>query len=254
MLEDMLHDARRQLAVSRQRECSAMERLGEVTNELEERKQEVNQLKKKADTDSVRRAQMEHLLARVKARSQETDELLKARTDELREVQAAVSTTDETSDAEVLELIEKINSISFQTSATIADTMEPACGKRHNVRVVEEARRQLASTKLLSDRMIEALSTADHTATACFLVQTALQAIMVGHAKKLCSKWDSLYGTSLHFLSKLHHHMKGNGTHLTTQCSWIRDSWITFNSCRAPGNIWTVEVTMSDAPHEPSAL
>lgn len=153
-------------------------------------------------------------LARVKARAEATDDLLKARTVELREVHAAMSTADNVSDAEVLKLIEKINAISFQTSAAITDLVEPLCGKQHNVRVIEQAHQQLASTKLLSDRMIEALSTTDHTATAASLVQNALQAMMVGHAKRLCSQWDLLYDSPAYILHQLHQYMKENGAYL----------------------------------------
>ena len=113
-----------------------------------------------------------------------------------------------------LKLIEKINAISFQTSAAITDLVEPLCGKQHNARVIEQAHQQLASTKLLSDRMIEALSTTDHTATAASLVQNALQAMMVGHAKRLCSQWDLLYDSPAYILHQLHQYMKENGAYL----------------------------------------
>ncbi|KAM5545533.1 hypothetical protein V8D89_000571 [Ganoderma adspersum] len=113
--------------------------------------------------------------------------LLDTRSAELRDAQAYLTMLDDVTDAEVLQLVNGINSRIFQVAANIAGAFQPRYGEQKDVQVAAEAATRLGC--FLDDGLLLALN-AIHHADDTLIMQTALQAGMVSCTRWLCATWD----------------------------------------------------------------
>lgn len=118
---------------------------------------------------------------------QDTDELLQVRTRELREAQVYLGTEDSKSHSDVLRLVERVNSFTFQASAQIADLLDFE-NKRGVIQESMLAPCQEIS-KYLGAEMINLLAHATH-ADDFIAVQLALQSILSRFTRLAVETWD----------------------------------------------------------------
>ncbi|PIL34594.1 hypothetical protein GSI_03373 [Ganoderma sinense ZZ0214-1] len=125
-------------------------------------------------------------LRRAQDELREAVALLDTKSAELRDAQAYLSRHDDVADAEVLRLVEGINSRIFQAAASITDAFQPRYGGQKDVLAWQEVASRVQHT--LSDDLLHALHSIDHFDDS--LMQTLLQAVMVFYAGQLCDTWD----------------------------------------------------------------
>ncbi|KAM5545517.1 hypothetical protein V8D89_000555 [Ganoderma adspersum] len=140
-----------------------------------------------------------HELRRANEDLRETAALLDTRTAELRDAQAYLSRPDDVADAEVLHLIEGINSRIFQAAASIADAFRSRYGAQKDLPREAAARVQY----LFGDDLTHALCSVDHSDDS-LVVQTVLQAVMTFHVRWLCDTWDFNVTGHKHVLQRIY--------------------------------------------------
>ena len=153
-----------------------------------------------------------HLQAALSQSRQElqgTVALLDRRSAELRDAQAYLSRPDDIADGEVLRLVEGINSIMFQTAASIADAFQSRYGEQKDIPQEAVARVQ----HLFGDSLLYTLCSIDHSGDSLG-VQTVLQWVMVLHTHWLCATWDFNVTGHRKFLHKTYHLIRRTGTYL----------------------------------------
>ena len=156
-----------------------------------------------------------HLQAALSQSRQElqgTVALLDRRSAELRDAQAYLSRPDDVADGEVLALVERINSIIFQTAANIADTFRPRYGEQQDPRVVQEPAERVRN--LFGDDLLHALCSVDHSDEA-LAVQIALQAVMVFYTRWRSDTWDFNVAGHQHVLQDVYRFIRRAGTYFT---------------------------------------
>ncbi|TFK79392.1 hypothetical protein K466DRAFT_559944 [Polyporus arcularius HHB13444] len=151
-------------------------------------KEHLNEAELKAQRSEKRMACLEHSLSAAQDQKRTTAVLLETRTAELRDAQSYLNMVDDVPDREVLRIIEKLNSMIFQTAATASDTFQ---GRYQNPQSpeAEETGRQLVERSGFSTQLRTALRSVNHNDDA-ILVQMALQGAMGSYTGFLCITWD----------------------------------------------------------------
>ncbi len=135
--------------------------------------------------------------------------LLDMRSAELRDAQAYLTRIDDIADAEVLHLVEGMNSRIFQTAASIADAFRSRYGEQKDIRMSQEAAACIRYA--VGDDLFRALRHIDRSEDS--LVQTVLQAAMVSYAKWLCATWDFEATGPEKVLQNVYHFIRRTGTY-----------------------------------------
>ncbi|PIL34584.1 hypothetical protein GSI_03363 [Ganoderma sinense ZZ0214-1] len=152
---------------------------------------------------ALTRSQQE--LCRTNDELRDTAALLDRRSAELRDAQAYLSHPDDVADAEVLHLVERINSRIFQTAASIADAFQSQYGKQKDIQASQEAATRVRG--FLGSKLLHALSTVDYSRDPS-VVQTALQAAFVSFVAWLCATWDFGATGRKNALPKIYQHIR----------------------------------------------
>ncbi|KAI0656118.1 hypothetical protein C8Q70DRAFT_922319 [Cubamyces menziesii] len=135
---------------------------------------------------------LQNELTATQASMKSAKAMLDTRSTELREAREFLGTVDDVPDSEVLTLVELLNSQIYQTAASIANSsdireslqMHPVGGD-----ALSHAQYQLTSSGLLTENLLVALRGFNHSQDT-LVIQTALQAIMVGYLCWACNSWD----------------------------------------------------------------
>ncbi|PIL34613.1 hypothetical protein GSI_03392 [Ganoderma sinense ZZ0214-1] len=151
-------------------------------------------------------------LRRSESERQKTATLLHTRSAELRDAQAYLSKLDDVADAEVLQLVDGINSRIFQTAANIANAFQLRYAEQKDAQVSEEAVTRLRA--FLGDSYLLVALRFIHHAGDPLIVQTALQACMVSWSRWLCVTWDFHMGNPPCLLQHVYQSIRRTGTYL----------------------------------------
>ena len=189
----------------------------------------------RASVDLQRAQQIEkedkRTLTALRIQCNDISDILKVRTLELKDAQQYLSKTDTFSDADILRLVDNLNSQVFQISAQIADsltfdrTRQPNPGPETPVMLLERS---------MGSATLELLQTVKHDDDP-ICVQIALQSCMIAVSGWLIEMWDFVHTAEEDPFERLYGHIRKHGQsdhkhkyHLLT---------ITF---RDPGRFWAM--------------
>ncbi|KAI0750430.1 hypothetical protein C8Q74DRAFT_1374016 [Fomes fomentarius] len=119
-------------------------------------------------------------------------ELLETRAEELRDAQQYLSKVDDIADHDVLPMITALNSMVYQTAATLTDVYEAQTADSCFVSVAESegATKRLRNSRLCGESLLKALSASKHgDGFHSTIVQLALQSVLVQYVQRLCTMW-----------------------------------------------------------------
>jgi len=155
----------------------------------------------KAVTDEAQRLKFQH--------SQALD-LLKTRTSELRGAQAFLTKADSLSGADVIAMVEGLNTEVSQTAAFMADSFEfqkPQSGEEERQHAQEAHAR---ASEILGERTTHLLKWSDHTDDP-MLIQIAFQSTMLGFSEWLMESWYFEEPENDHFLQEIFGRIRESG-------------------------------------------
>jgi hypothetical protein len=136
-------------------------------------------------------------------------DLLKTRTSELRGAQAFLSKADSLSGADVIGMVEGLNTEVSQTAAFVADSFEfekPQSGVEEET--VQEA--GVRVSEILGERMTRLLRQSEH-ADDPMLIQIAFQSAMLGFSEWLIESWYFEEPDSDRFLQEIYGKVRDGG-------------------------------------------
>ncbi|KAI1793721.1 hypothetical protein LXA43DRAFT_1092510 [Ganoderma leucocontextum] len=177
----------------------------EFDQQTKQATRQVSEAEDRAKHLEVAVAQLAQELRQAKDELRKTEVLLDTRSAELRDAQAYLTRLDDVADAEVLQLIDGINSRIFQVAASIADTFQSRYGEGKDMQVAQEAAARLQG--LVSSDLLPTLSFVDH-APDPLVVQTVLQAAMASYTRSLCDTWSFCVGNPSCFVQNVYHLMR----------------------------------------------
>ncbi|KAH7883406.1 hypothetical protein F5I97DRAFT_1815960 [Phlebopus sp. FC_14] len=147
---------------------------------------ETSALKRQVDTKELEIKNLKNELQHSGAKHDELTALLDARTRELKGAQAFLTKADTLSGAEVIALVDALNSEIMQTSAFISDSFDFARLQEHADEMKEASSR---ISELMGPTMTQLLSAVQHGDDP-LLVQIALQGATVEFARWIIMTWD----------------------------------------------------------------
>ncbi|KAI0350809.1 hypothetical protein OH77DRAFT_1430635 [Trametes cingulata] len=149
---------------------------------------------------------MEKALLQAETENKNLKALLETRTAELKEAQTYLSKVDDVTDSEVVRLVDRINSLIFQTAAKIADDFLRFYGARDDSALAEAAAGRLEKSTLVGTQLLQALRTEDHSEDP-ILVQIALQVVMSTFLYHLASPWFTSFDKQTAFVHSIYAEM-----------------------------------------------
>ncbi|KAI0704723.1 hypothetical protein C8Q76DRAFT_779067 [Earliella scabrosa] len=162
---------------------------GELAKDVGGLQERLSQTELRARRSEAHAADLERALAVAQDERRKTAALLETKSAELREAHAYLDRLDDTTDSDVLTIVEKLNSTIFQTAATIADAFQDRYHRKQGVELAEQACARLEASGLLNADLGMALRFAEH-GEDCVLVQTALQTVIASYGRWVCATWD----------------------------------------------------------------
>jgi len=185
-MEHQMEDMRKRLVVAEQRNREMDQQIQHLTNNIH------------AIQDEARRAETKRL---------QTVKLLEERTTELKGAQAFLTKADSLSGADVIGMVESLNSEILQVSAFMADTLK--CG--YPPMATEEVEQMAAqASRVLGNRMVRLLRSKQPDGDP-MLIQIALQAYMVSLCKEMTSSWDLHNQQCHHILATIYARIQQTG-------------------------------------------
>ncbi|KAK0196217.1 hypothetical protein F5146DRAFT_922862 [Armillaria mellea] len=162
------------------------QRLADAEDELQQARNQnqVSDQQLKAQAAAAKLARDE--VGRVSVAHEQTRVLLRTRTEELRAAQVYLDRADQSSGADVINMIDALNSEIFQTAATVAEAF-----KFGEKKVEESSEAEVAYDhviEILGPRMTELLKSTLHHDDQ-ILIQTAFQAAMCAYVDWIVTSW-----------------------------------------------------------------
>lgn len=173
-----------------EREESLATALKRATADAKSLRRKNDKLKAELHDHGVDAAQAQRELAALRKDLADTKALLLVRSDELRGVQAYVSTADKMSVAEVRRIVERLNAQTFQVAAALADNFRyRSDDKGLDKQRVQEEREALGAVRgMLGGRLVGILRAVRHDVDP-YCVQVALQACLSVCVAEMSSQW-----------------------------------------------------------------
>ena len=179
---------------------------------------------------------------RAEAKRLQTVKLLEERTTELKGAQAFLTKADSLSGADVIGMVESLNSEILQVSAFMADTLK--CG--YPPMATEEVEQMAAqASRVLGNRMVRLLRSKQPDGDP-MLIQIALQACMVSLCKEMTSSWDLHDPQCHHILATIYARIQQTGE-LETFYDGNGSLTHTAPICRGPGGFGEMACTYSSS-------
>ncbi|KAF9047802.1 hypothetical protein BJ165DRAFT_1122543 [Panaeolus papilionaceus] len=182
-------------------------KLQEQERETETLKRQNRTLSDKVNQLTTLNQKLEAELAHVKGEFEDTAELLRRRTTELKGAQTFLTKADQTSGADVIRLVEELNAEVMQTAATMAEglqieekKLQPG-GKELESNEMREA--DARTEEYIGPRLTELLKTSEHYEDP-ILIQIALQAGMTAYVHWAISSWCFESQDDEHMLSEIY--------------------------------------------------
>jgi len=225
-----------------------MDRMKEHLTQLEkqlERSREQNQtlgslLKNQANEARMLKGESHQL----KLKHAQTLELLETRTSELKGAQAFLTKADSLSGADIIGMIEALNSEILQTAAFMAESFEFDEQKAGAGEESEELQEACASvTELLGPRLVQLLRSMDHHEDP-ILIQIALQAGMSAFAEWLISSWYFENPQEEEFLAEIYVRVQESGELMFFS---VESTFRTHRKPRGPSRFWAMACIDPDA-------
>ena len=181
-LEAQLRDERKEAA-------RAIEERNNSNTCFMELKEEVDEWQARAHEAESHVAQLQNTLRAVESDMTNARALLDTRGAELRDAQAFMTQVDDVTDAEVLHIVNSINTLILQTAATITDMLPEYRIGETDISASNHARTWLQAADAIPPIIDRALGRVGHNVDPG-LVQVTLQGAMTTYAHRLCSTWD----------------------------------------------------------------
>ena len=186
----------------------------ELTKDAGGLQMHLSQMEVRTSRSEAHAAELERALAVAQDERRKTAALLETKGAELREAHAYLNKLDDTTDSEVLALVEKLNSTIFQTAAVIADGFQTRYQSHEGVSsLAEQVCARLERSGLLNVDLGTALRFADHSEDSV-LVQTTIQAVLASYARWLCATWDFRLGEGASLLHSVYVAIRETGKRL----------------------------------------
>jgi len=198
-----------------------IERLGkrvlEAERELDTTRRQNRTLTDRSMTLATQHKQLESDLNRTKAEQKQTSELLSVRTVELKGAQAFLTKADQLSGADIIKLVEELNTEIMQTAATMAEELainEKKIDAEGKEQESDESREASTRTEeIVGSRMTELLKVSEHHEDP-ILIQIAFQTGMVAYAHWMISSWCFESPEDEHMLSEIYARVREAGEYL----------------------------------------
>jgi len=170
-------------------------RLEEIEEHLEKSKKERDDLEERGRSYEGVVAMLKGEIEQARVTHAQTVELLEARTAELAGAQAFLNKADQLPGAEVIAMVEALNSEIMQTAAFLAESFEfEEKSKEGDIDIEEDEEREeyeecyLRATEVVGSRMVELLKSANHKQDPV-IVQMAFQSGMSEYSRWMTSCW-----------------------------------------------------------------
>lgn len=172
--------------------------------------------------------QLRSTLKSIMAERQQAQELLELRTAELKGAQAYLTKADQLSNAEVVKLVEGLNTEILQTAAAIAEELSIA-EKNIDVNAKEQEsddmRHAYARTEeMIGSRATELLKASEHHEDP-ILVQIAVQASFARYTHWMISSWAFESPDDEQMLSEIYERVRETGAWFGSAYVCIADRW-----------------------------
>ncbi|GLB37970.1 hypothetical protein LshimejAT787_0410210 [Lyophyllum shimeji] len=200
-LRRALNDIRSELQEKDEALAVLKEKAAAMTHRLEEERRKLDNVQRQnhllteklGDQDQALGAQQEEL-AHLGERHAQTLQLLEARTLELKGAEAYLTKADVLSGADVVSLLNTLNSEVYQTAAMVAEAFEfRVKNGQERTRTEEEAAAMeevyISTGEIVGPRLLGLLRTAEHHQDPT-IVQVAFQAGMAAYANWIVTSWD----------------------------------------------------------------
>jgi DNA gyrase/topoisomerase IV subunit A len=183
--DEVLTAVRKELEDKRSQLSQAEQLLNGATSTATSMEAKVKSLTKQLETN-------EASLKRTRGQQEETQKLLKARTQELKGAEVFLTKADTHSGADVISMLNALNTEIYQTAAVVAEAFEfePRPTPGPNGHVVDPAMAEVyaSTTEIVGTRMMELLKSSNHHEDPT-LVQIAFQAGMSAYAHWIATSW-----------------------------------------------------------------
>ncbi|KAG5636040.1 hypothetical protein H0H81_009313 [Sphagnurus paluster] len=162
---------------------------------LEGARKHAEELEEQLDVRTREAREHKEELTRLNDRHTQTLQLLEARTLELRGAEAFLTKADALSGADVIGLLNTLNSEIYQTAAIIAEAFEfKTKAEREGKQRIEEEEEimdevYVSAGEIVGERMLELLKSSEHGDDPT-LIQIAFQASMAAYSNWICTSWD----------------------------------------------------------------
>ncbi|KAF8161577.1 hypothetical protein B0H34DRAFT_653515 [Crassisporium funariophilum] len=182
-------------------------RLSGSERDLEEARRQNRTLSEQMKSLDTRNKQLEGELQRKHLEHQDTVELLRARTSELKGSQTFLTKADQLSGAEVIKFVEELNAEIMQTAAIMAEGFvieEKKVDKEGKDKESDELREVYARVEeIVGPRMSDLLRTSEHHEDP-ILIQIAFQTAMSAYTHWIISSWCFESPDDEHMLSEVY--------------------------------------------------
>ncbi|GBE79278.1 hypothetical protein SCP_0204760 [Sparassis crispa] len=165
---------------------SAFRRLED--NDLRQ-KDSLNRIREELQRTAQLSSGYKHELAILQKKHEDVLALLHIRTSELHEAQQFLSKPDDTSDAEVMRTVEKLDAEIYQIAAQIANTVQFSRDQRMQPHLVDQLAEDAGLADILGLALVQLLKSKQHHEDP-ICVQIALQACMSQYAAWMIQTWD----------------------------------------------------------------
>lgn len=185
------------------------QRLTDAENELQQARNQNHMLDQQLKAQTVAAKLASDEMERVSLAHEQTRGLLKSRTEELRAAQVYLDRADQSSGADVINMIDALNAEIFQTAATVAEAF------KFGEKKVEESSEAVTAydhvIEILGPRMTELLKSTLHHDDQ-ILIQTAFQAAMCAYVDWIVTSWYFEGREEEQMLSSLYAIIQESGT------------------------------------------
>ncbi|KAI0738323.1 hypothetical protein C8Q80DRAFT_1262841 [Daedaleopsis nitida] len=189
---DWMHQVeslQQQVRSAQEEKREAMEERDALRREATELKNTISKLKTEAQHARNQITTLEQVQSTLQSERQSTMTLLETKAAELRDAQVFLDKVDDITDSDIVAKVKRLNAITFQTAAVIADAFQTRFSVQRTSETARQARAQLDAWGFIGRDLIGQLDVLDHRADPV-LVQTALQAAIAAYTTWLCNTWD----------------------------------------------------------------
>lgn len=185
----------------------------EAQRQLLDARGEAAAVRKELATAEERALQNRRELDAMRVKYEQSQELLQARTAELKAAQAFLTTADKLSNVDVVNLVDALNAEILQISAMVADafTFGPKSGEGTMDSDSAEVEEALArATETVGPRMVQLLMSSEHHEDP-ILVQIAFQGGLCAYVQWIISSWYFESPDNEELLRNVYNHVRDSG-------------------------------------------